>query len=361
MLHKTLFFSTILSGTLLGAVYANAQVVNYEKGDFKFTFGGQINYGVLYADDGEESNSFFVDNDNSSTRARAKISYDFGSFVIGGEAEYEFELNSSAVINQLNTSETASVSNERKFELFVQGNFGKVSFGQGDSASNGVSEADLSGTSVVGYSGVADLGGGLLFRDGNGNLTGSRVGSFFSNLDGNSRIERIRYDTPEFGNFVVSASVGHDENRDLAVRYNNTFGDIQLSSAVAYSGSNSRDRYHGSISGLHKPSGFSATFAAGIEDQDVGDRDTNFAYLKVGYQTNSLLKYGKTAFSVDFYDGNDIGVVDDSSESFGFQVVQNFDKINTEVYLGYRQYSYDAPGASFQDVDAVLFGARYKF
>ncbi|MEP3200892.1 MAG: porin [Rhizobiaceae bacterium] len=361
MLNRPYLLATLLGGTIFGAMGASAQVVDIEKGGFKFSISGQINQGILYTDDGEETNSFFVDNDNSSTRARAKISYDFGKFLIGGEIEYEFELSSSAVVNQSNTHESRSLANERKFEIFTEGSFGKFSVGQGDSASNGASEDDLSGTTVVGYSGIADLAGGILFRDGSGTLTSTNVGSRFSNLDGNSRIERVRYDTPNFGGFVVSASVGHDDREDLAVRYGKTYGDIEVRSAIAYSANDSRERYHGSISGLHKPSGYSLTFATGIEDQDTGSRDTSFGYVKVGYQIDDLLPYGTTAFSIDYYDGQDIGVDGDDSESFGIQVVQKVDRYNSEVYIGYRNYSYSAPGSTFQDVDAILAGVRFKF
>ncbi|MEO9821408.1 MAG: porin [Paracoccaceae bacterium] len=332
-----------------------------EDNRLKFSISGQINRGILFFDDGGETGEIFVDNDNSSTRLRATLSYDFGQVTIGGHTEFEFEFSSTAEINQINTDDSVSVANERKFELFVEGGFGRLSFGQGDSASNGASEVDLSGTTVVGYSGIADFAGGLLLRDGAGALTTSRIGNFFSNLDGNSRIERIRYDTPTYKGFTGSISLGQDDQEDLAIRYKNDYGDYKVAGAISYSTTNSRDRIHGSVSALHNPTGISLTFASGSDDLDSGARDPGFNYVKVGYQTNDLLAWGKTAFSIDYYDGSDIGAAGSDSESFALLAVQNIDRYNTEIYAGYRTYSVDSPGQTFQDLDGFLVGARFKF
>ena len=138
-------------------------------------------------------------------------------------------------------------------------------------------------------------------------------------------------------------------------------GDLKIHSAVSYSGNNSRDRIHGSFSVLHNPTGVSVTFAAGHEDPDSNAPSPDFRYIKLGYQTKELLPYGLTAFSIDYFDGNDTGIAGSDSESFGIYAVQNFDRFNTELYAGYRTYSYDAPGVAFQDVDSFLFGAMFKF
>ncbi len=327
----------------------------------KFSIGGQINRGILFFDDGGDSGSLSVDNDNSSSRLRANLSYDLGQVTIGAVVEYEFEFSSTASVNQINTDDSVSVANERKFEAFVEGGFGKLSFGQGDSASNNTSEVDLSGTSVVGYSSVSDLGGGLLLRNGAGTLTTSTIGSFFSNLDGNSRIERIRYDTPTYNGFSAAFSLGQDDQEDVALFYDADYGDFKVSAAISYNTTNARDRLNGSVSALHNPSGFSLTFASGNDDLNASSRDPGFNYIKIGYQTDDLLPWGKTAFAIDYYDGSDFGVAGSDSESIGLLAVQNLDRYNAEIYAGYRTYSVSAPGESFQDLDGFLIGARYKF
>lgn len=340
---------------------AQAQAVNIKDGGFTFTFGGQINRGFLFTDDGVQTDQFSVDNDNSSTRLRARAAYDFGNYVVGALIEYEFEFSSTASVNQLDSDQSTSVANERKFELFTQTPFGNFAYGQGDTASNSASEVDLSGTSVIGYSSVSDLAGGILFRDGSGNLTTQRVGGNFSNFDGNSRQERFRYDTPKFGGgFVVSASAGEDDRNDIAVRYNNTFGDYRLGGAISYNEREGANRLNGSASVKHNPTGISLTFASGQDDLDTDPRDPSFYYFKLGYQRD-FFDFGSTALSVDYYNGDEISSLGSDSDSYGVQAVQKIDRYNLEIYAGYRNYSASSATESFQDIDAVLIGARYKF
>jgi len=96
--------------------------------------------------------------------------------------EVQFESNSTAAI-RIDQDGSAGPNNftERKLELYVDSKrFGRLWAGQGDTASNGTSEVDLSGTSVVAYSGIADMAGGIAFSD--NNVLGPRIGQVFSNF-----------------------------------------------------------------------------------------------------------------------------------------------------------------------------------
>ena len=88
--------------------------------------------------------------------------------------------------------------------------------------------------------------------------------------------------------------------------------------------------------------------------------DGRYGYVKLGYQRD-FFDVGKTAISVDAYYGEDILADGSDSTSFGAQFVQNFDYLQTEVYLGVRSYSYDETDDSFEDAVAVLTGARVRF
>ena len=70
---------------------------------------------------------------------------------------------------------------------------------------------------------------------------------------------------------------------------------------------------------------------------------------------------GNTALSVDYFDGADQSANRDDSQSYGAFIVQNFDRIATEFYIGGRVYDLDRPGVRFQNIVAVLSGARIKF
>ena len=110
----------------------------------------QINRGFLIYDDGKERQSYFVDNANSSSRfgIRASATVDQG-WTIFGNYEAEYDPYSSSYVNQLNKDEIDwdDAYQLRKLEMNLSHElFGTLWLGQGDMASNGVSEFDLSGT-----------------------------------------------------------------------------------------------------------------------------------------------------------------------------------------------------------------------
>ena len=336
--------------------------------DVSLTISGQVNRGILITDDGEDTDVFFVDNDNSSTRIRllgdAKLNEDIS---VGTAIEVQFESNSTADVSQ-NDQRNVGNNNftERKLEIFADSKTGgRVYLGQGDTASNGTSEVDLSGVGVVGYSGVQDLAGGIQFVDGAGNLSGVTVGDTFDNLDGLSRDDRVRYDTPRFAGAKLSASAIADDRWDIALRYERELlGSNEFEAAIAYSEVDDNfETINGSASvllGTIVP-GVSATIGAGTRDfEENGRDDATFFYGKIGYQL-AALSLGDTAVAVDYYYGEDIDQNGDESTSFGLLAVQDVDAVGTELYAGLRNYELDRNGEDFDDVNALLVGARVKF
>lgn len=331
------------------------------------TISGQVNRGILVTDDGDETDVFFVDNDNSSTRIRligdARFNEDIS---VGSVIEVQFESNSTADVSQDDQRNVgANNFTERKLEVFADSKtYGRLWLGQGDTASNGSSEVDLSGTGVVGYSGIADFAGGIQFQE-DGDLSGVTIGDTFSNLDGLSRDDRIRYDTPIVSGAKVSASAIADDRWDVALRYaRELFGAHEFETAIAYADvDDDFDQVSGSVSLLLGDiiPGANVTVAAGNRDFDEGGRnDASFVYGKLGYLF-SPFSIGETALAVDYYYGEDIDADGDESTSIGLVAVQNVDRIGTEVYAGIRNYDLDRGGADFDDVNGLLVGARVKF
>ncbi|MEL6683206.1 MAG: porin [Pseudomonadota bacterium] len=335
----------------------------------ELTFSGQVNRGVLFVDDGADNSTFFVDNDNSSTRFRFTADGAINeNWSAGLNIEIQAESNSTADVTQDNANpDSSNFLSERKLEAYIQGdNFGRLTFGQGDTASNNTSEVDLSGTAVVSYSGVEDFAGGIQFTE-DGQLSGTTIGDAFTNLDGLSRRDRIRYDTPSFGGLTLSGSVGagdagNEEFYDIAAQYSGDFGAFKLDSAVAYAVNEDDDEIvNGSVSVLSEDTGLSLTLAGGNQEFDAGGDDVTFAYVKAGYQTDALTSLGKTALAVDYAENENVLALDDQATSYGLLAVQKIDAVGTEVYLGVRNYELDVPGETFDDVTAVLAGARIKF
>jgi len=121
---------------------------------------GQVNRGVMYAHDGNDSDFYHVDNDASSTRLGIKAKSNTGSELEAGAwFEVQFESNSSASVSQTSPSTGPDNFTQRHLDFFLETKrFGKLSVGQGNTASNETSEVDFSGTALAGYS---DFNGGI--------------------------------------------------------------------------------------------------------------------------------------------------------------------------------------------------------
>ena len=159
--------------------------------DFKVS--GQVNRAVLWGDNGNDDDIKFVDNENSSTRFRFTGSNEFNNnWKVGFKWENQMESNSSVDDSgDLDIGSNGDVGDitftERHMDIYFQHTkFGKLSLGQGDTASNGTSEVDLSGTTVVNYSSIEDMAGAFFFRDDDDNVITS-ISDAFSNFDGFSR------------------------------------------------------------------------------------------------------------------------------------------------------------------------------
>lgn len=331
---------------------------------------GQVNRGVLVVDDGEKTRGHQVDNDNSSTRiGLLGAANPGGELEIGTRVEVQFEANSSSVINQIdNTDAGPDNFSKRWLDLYLKHErFGKLYVGYGSTASDGTSEVDFSGTDVAGYADIATVAGGFFWYDASlAELDfDTTIGDVFSDMDGLSRKNRIRYDSPGFYGLMASTSWISEGGGDVALKYASAFGDFKLAAQAAFANpggtSGTLDtQLNGSASVLHA-SGFNLTLASGVQNYK-GDRDDDgtFLYGKLGYQLN-LCPMGMTAFSIDGGLYNDIDRDGDEGTTFGAQMVQNFTEWATEFYLAYRFYHLDREPADYEDFNALLTGFRVKF
>ncbi len=351
-------------------------------------FYGQIDKGVLNYDDGIETQTYnLIDNNNSNTRVGLKYTQSFGDWKFENTNEFAYAPYSTSNINIVDDTPSSTDyeftnANIRKIDFtFANEGYGKFWLGQGSMSTDGITEIDLSGTSVIAYSSVADSASAQIIRFSDpglqDDLSGPQIGDVFDNLDGDRRV-RVRYDTPEFAHFVASASFGRnllsddpdvrDEDiYDAGVTYDNTFGDIELKAGIGYYYQNSAtSSFGGSASALHAPTGINFTLAAGKQNGDGAD-DPTFWYTKLGLLRSFFPSVGDTAMSIDYYSGDDYGldnaagITSSSSESWALAFVQKVDRANTEVWLTFRNYNYSNDFANYEDGTAVFGGARFKF
>ena len=331
----------------------------------KLSISGQINRMINIADDGVSAEVFFVDNDNSSSRFRfvgvGKLNEDLS---VGAVMEMETESNSSAEVSQVNQDTgTVNFKNRKTEAYFDSKRLGRLSIGKGSAASDGSSEVDLSGTTVVAYSGIAGLAGGLLFRDKDtGDLTDIEVNDVFVNFDGLGRVDRLRYDTPIFHGFRFGGSAVEEESWDAALRWGGEGYGVQAAGALAVAGTSESDEgklYSGSFSILHLNTGLNITAASAIQEQEKID-DQSFWYVKGGWKTD-FFKVGSTAFSIDYTETYDMEQSGDEGWSFGAFAVQRIQDFGIELYGGFRLYDLDRVDVNLDQILVGNMGTRVKF
>ncbi|MEX1228372.1 MAG: hypothetical protein WD623_02335 [Marinobacter sp.] len=346
----------------------------------KLSISGQINRAAMLVEDGEDTTLLNVDNNASSSRVRfIAESTASGPWSAGAALETEFRLNNSFTISQLdeNQDDASAFRNRRVEVYFANEDLGKIWLGQGWTASEGVSENDLSGTAIAGYSEVNTTSGGILFRekgfDGELSPRGPNnpdLRSVATNLDGLGRNTRIRYDTPKFNGFQLRTSAVNQGGVDVALFYSGNVDRLKIAAGMAWANSDEAtgndgaaaldDQVSGSISVLDT-SGFSATVALGqASKNDSSLEDVTFAYTKLGYQTK-LIDAGTTHFSVDYHTTDDLQREDDTVEVIGFQALQKVSSIGTDFYASLRSISLDRTGVDYEDNLVALLGARVTF
>ncbi|KPF81252.1 hypothetical protein IP70_24415 [alpha proteobacterium AAP38] len=344
--------------------YKAPQVVQSGNGKVKLTLSGQIGRAVIVADDGFDSDAIHGDNATASSRLRLSSQAKLDDNWTAG-TDIELETSSASTRNTgFGTDSGAFSVNERKVEFWVQHkSFGRLWVGQGDTATNQTSEVDLSGTStLISHSDIGATFGGIAFRNKATRANGVTVNNAFNNFDGLHREDRVRYDTPTFGGgFQLSTSFTEGGATDGAVRYNAKIGDTEVAAAIAYADNDSRTGFdtqtNGSIS-VKFANGFNVTAAAGT--RDLGPRDSDFWYGKVGYIAK-LTSIGNSAFVVDYFTQEDFAVAGADAKAWSVGYVQTVDAFASDFYISFRNHSYDTRTADFKDVYGVITGARVRF
>lgn len=345
------------------------KVVTSGKEKVSLSISGQVNRMMLFGDDGNQARWFNADNDRSSTRVRfkgkAKMDEEWSA---GTNIEVQFESNSTAdvTIDQENAALDNNSFTERKLELYFESEqFGKLSIGQGDTASNGTAETDLSGTGVISGADYHVLAKEMDFvlSGTNGTSTGDDPGDLFDNFDGLSRDDRLRYDTPSFGGVKLSASWADGDKRDVAVRFGRKYEGMEVAAAASYwdkEPSNQEDGY--SLSGSIKADmGVSLSAAYSEKDFKAENRNSaEFWWAKVGHQWK-VLEAGKSAVSFAYSETEEQDANNSSGAYWELAGVQKIDGLGAEIYAVYSQFDADIPNEPSDEITVGGIGARIKF
>ena len=334
---------------LAGRVRSNAEV----------RLWGQVNRAVVFADNGTDSEWFHVDNDSMPSRLGVAGDYRPGGasgWTFGGQIEVGFKSDNSGEVAFGGPDPEFSVDG-RKIEVYAKhARYGAVAAGQGDMASNGTAEEDLSGTYVAAYSQVRFAAASLQFGPAS---NAPAVKKVFNNFDGLHRDDRIRYDTPAWRGLSAAVSAAGEETFDVALRHSAAWRGHRIASAAAYARKGAGvDQFNGSCSVLLA---CGLNFTAAVGGQDVsGERSPLSSYAKVGW-TADLITWGPTMVAVDVSRNEEIDLPGDVARSHALAFNQRVDPIAAELYATVRRYELDRPGRRFDDLVVFMAGAKVRF
>jgi predicted porin len=322
---------------------------------FEFTLSGQVNRLIMNVDNGEESGVVNADNDVSGTRVRVKGNGDIGNDLTAGlYYEYGLQSNPSSKITADDLDSDGVGGNvgagdnfsNRNANVWVKGNFGKVTLGQGSGAADGSTEVDKSGTTVIQYtSSSGDILSSMDYGD-----SGVTVGDARSGFDGLGRNDNLRYDAA-VDNFSFAGSYGNGDKKELAAGYKIDNFEVRVAWWDEAS-SGDGDKGAAISASWLADNGINLTGAySGTDASDDGADDPTNIYLKLGYKT------GKSSYGIDWSETQDLGPGDGSSVSIAWVYVP----LNgVETYASYRIESVDDVDDE-DDIDAVIGGVRVKF
>ena len=398
---KTTLKSSVAVAALfaVAAPVANAADDTLKSGNKNsLTVNGQVVRAIFHADDGDSSKTFQSGGDWTQSRVRWIASGSLSANVTAG-ATIEMNIPSSNEPGNMtlgngetdgtNQSSDGTWDIRQEYVWVNHKKFGKLSLGNTDGAANGRAESDYSGTTIFATSDGDSYGSGIFFKESSAtdrSTSTVTVGEAFTNLDGNSRDDVLRYDTPRFYGLALAGSWDAGGLWEAGADYQGKFGPFKVRAQAGYvangAAANASTNFiaSGSMAVMHD-SGLNAAFAIGKQNYSgaaskvttssgeiEGVEDPNFIYFSVGYAAK-IFGVGGTNFNVGWNQSNDVSqdaAIDDSeAETWHVQVVQKFDAVGAQIGLEYRNYSFDANAGTvaktFDDVDVFSLMTVFAF
>ena len=382
---------------------AELEAITARKGNRKvsLTVTGYVTKQVMFWNDGVESNAYV--SDIGPTQAT--------NFRFTGEATIAPGWKSGFMIriqdlsdNPMGSSQTVPNSdlglNVQMSNWYVASKeLGKLSIGKNALASKSAAMfTDLSGTQVIANYVLFD-GGGFFLRS-NGALLPVKWGDlgycysqqrpWGGDCDG-IVMNGVRYDSPVFAGFSVSASYGEDDDWEIAGRYSGQAAGFKLAFGVGYSVNTdertqpppvslSKDSEFFQVGGYaeHLVSGLFVHAAYGAEDNNskqtlkgFTEPDSHQWYVKGGIR-RSWLPLGHTVLYGEWGQYTDqlgplamaTGATSSQFTRWGFGAVQEIDDASMSIWLKYRQHAAEVTGLAPSGIDDFRYvstGALINF
>jgi predicted porin len=382
---------------------AALEATTARKGNRKvtLTITGYVTKQIMFWDDGGESNAYISDiGPTQATNFRLT-----GEAVIapGWKAGYMLRIQDLSD-NSMGLSQTTShvdqgLNTQMSYWYVASKEFGKVSVGKNALAAKSAAMfTDLSGTQLIANYVLFD--GGSFFLRRVGALLPLRWGDFGycysqqrpwgGDCDG-IVMNGVRYDSPAFAGFSVSASWGEDDDWEIAGRYAGEVHGFKLALGVGYSVntdehtqppavSASKDSAFFQAGGYaeHLTTGLFVHGAYGAEDNN-GKRtlagfvepDSHQWYVKAGvrrqwFSLGHTIVYGEYGRYIDQLSPAALaaGATSSEFERFGLGAVQEIDAASMSLWVKYREHKADITGigpGDLEDFRYVSVGALMNF
>jgi predicted porin len=268
----------------------------------------------------------------------------------------------------------ASTFTERHARVGLSGDFGSVFLGRTSSATDGITQKDLSNSSLMLAADISSMVGGALTPDGNGRTSHTQsFGSVWGDIegfdvrtDGGDRPNLVRYDSPVFNGLQFSAAVANGGDLDAAVTYNAKYDGLEVLAGLGYINWNNnfiqplQEAVSGSVA-VKFNNGVNFALAGGLTNQNnPALQDGEFYYAKLGYDV------GRWGFGADYGFSGQLGnfaTALNDAESYGVAAQYDFGK-GVVAGLSYRNVDIsDGVGAVNQrnDVDLLTAVFAVKF
>jgi hypothetical protein len=320
---------------------------------------GQVNKAITHLSVDDESDTWVQENSASESfvgfSGEARINKDL-------KAGFVLEMGVGGYENGVSLgSDTNGVYTRRSFVYLESAVVGKLSVGHLSTATDDITNLTTANTGVA----VRPLS----LRP----LVGPQFGEALDIFDG-ARADGVRWDSPTWKGFVVSASwtnadlIDNSDSYEVAVRYADAFGDFKVAGGVGYKQGfvvptlgaiHELKTYSGSASVMHVPTG---VFVTGIAGQIEGTGVLSGLPNITGWQgqaglEENWLKVGKSTIFGE-YGQLKIDGVDAEPTLIGVGFVQAVDAAALDLYVSGRQYDLDMGG---DKVHVVIGGARVRF
>jgi len=362
----------------------------------EFKVSGQVNRAITVADNGNETDYSSVDSIGSNSRFRftgnekmangMNVGFIYEMSVVQyGSTEFDIGNNTSG------GGEGGVDLDTRKIDIYLEGDFGTVSFGKGDGAGYYANMMDYSETLYFGGGAWYTLySSGISFVDDNGNKL-YRIGETNGVFNAVGRQERIRYDSPSIGGLVLSTSLDNGNAYELAARYHVDFPGAKLATGLSWVDANDLEiptsptdgqpltpgsefkekQVLGASASLLLDGGLNFTVSygngktdamanAGQANQEGYDATNLFG--QVGYST------GDHHFAVNYGETKDLIVEGTKGSQIGLAYVYDWSSA-VRLYSSYHLYSLDLPSSvktaegwgDANDISQLYAGIRIAF